>query len=217
MYLGVADVEFAGKPIDHMVVMRRLPEERRLAALARQGDDLEAWVRQVAEAMDVFHRNAQRSPAISSVATRSSLQGGGIPTFLRQPILGTILDPEVDRGDSLSGRGLDSRASEPFDSRVAAERICDGHGDLQADDIFCLEDGVRILDCVGFLRPLRYGDVCADVAFLAMDLERLGGPTAAKQFLDHYQDVANDRFPASLVHTTSQRGHTSVPSGMPAR
>ena len=54
------------------------------------------------------------------------------------------------------------------------ERVCDGHGDLQAEDIFCLEDGVRILDCIEFSDQLRYGDVCADVAFLAMDLERLG-------------------------------------------
>ena len=201
VYLGVADVQFAGKPIDHMVVMRRLPEERRLAALARQGDDLEAWVRQVAEAMDVFHRNAQRSPAISSVATRSSLQAGWDANFSEtKPFLGTILDPEVDREIRSLVQGWIGGRRSLFDSRVAAERICDGHGDLQAEDIFCLEDGVRILDCVEFSDQLRYGDVCADVAFLAMDLERLGRPESATQFLDHYQDVANDRFPSSLVH-----------------
>ena len=34
VYLGVADVWLEGEPLDHMVVMRRLPEERRLATLA---------------------------------------------------------------------------------------------------------------------------------------------------------------------------------------
>ena len=38
VYLGVADLVLEGKPIDHMVVMRRLPENRCLAALARRGD-----------------------------------------------------------------------------------------------------------------------------------------------------------------------------------
>ena len=33
-----------------------------------------------------------------------------------------------------------------------------------------------------------------------MDLERLGRADAAEQFLDHYQDLADDRFPAALVH-----------------
>ena len=39
-----------------------------------------------------------------------------------------------------------------------------------------LSDGPRVLDCLEFDDELRYGDVLADVAFLAMDLERLGAP-----------------------------------------
>jgi hypothetical protein len=68
--------------------------------------------------------------------------------------------------------------------------VCDGHGDLQAEDIFCLDDGVRILDCIEFSDQLRYGDVCADVAFLAMDLERLGRPDAAERFVFDYESQA---------------------------
>jgi aminoglycoside phosphotransferase family enzyme len=40
VYLGVADVAIEGVPVDHMVVMRALPRERRLAALARGGGDV---------------------------------------------------------------------------------------------------------------------------------------------------------------------------------
>jgi predicted kinase len=110
------------------------------------------------------------------------------------------LDADVD-GEihSLVNRWIKGRQG-LFDARIEAGRVCDGHGDLQAEDIFCLDDGVRILDCIEFSDQLRYGDVCADVAFLAMDLERLGRADAAKQFLDHYQVLANDRFPVSLVH-----------------
>ena len=201
VYLGVADVEFGGEPIDHMVVMRRLPEERRLATLARDGQDLDEQVRQVAETMYCLHRATSSSQEISATATGPALQEGWDANFSETaPFIGKILDPEVDEEiRSLVSRWIKGRQS-LFDSRITAGRICDGHGDLQAADIFCLDDGVRVLDCVEFSDQLRYGDVCADVAFLAMDLERLGRTDAAEQFLDHYQDIAGDRFPVALLH-----------------
>ncbi len=45
-----------------------------------------------------------------------------------------------------------------FEQRVAAGRACDGHCDLLADDIFCLEDGPRVLDCLEFDDALRLDD-----------------------------------------------------------
>jgi hypothetical protein len=37
-----------------------------------------------------------------------------------------------------------------FDARIADCRVLDGHGDLLAGDIFCLDDGPRILDCAAW-------------------------------------------------------------------
>ena len=114
--------------------------------------------------------------------------------------VGTVLDgsDEVEiRRRAL--RWVDGREG-LLTARIASGRVCDGHGDLQADDIFCLDDGVRILDCIEFSDQLRYVDVCADVAFLAMDLERLGYPEAAARFLLGYQELADDRFPEPLLH-----------------
>ena len=48
--------------------------------------------------------------------------------------------------------------------------------------LFCLDDGPRVLDCIEFDDELRYGDVVADVAFLAMDLERVGASDAGGRF-----------------------------------
>jgi hypothetical protein len=201
VYLGVADIRLNGEPTDHMVVMRRLPEKGRLAAMARHGDDLGEPLRQVAETMVSFHRDAQRSPEISSASTGAALQASWGANFSEtMSFLGEILDPEVD-GEirSLVSRWIRGR-QRLLDSRIEAGRVCDGHGDLQAEDIFCLDDGLKILDSIEFSDELRYGDICADVTFLAMDLERLGRPDASERFLVHYQDLANDRFPDSLVH-----------------
>jgi predicted kinase len=86
-----------------------------------------------------------------------------------------------------------------FLARTAAGDVCDGHGDLQADDVYCLDDGPRILDCLEFDDRLRYGDVVADVAFLAMDLERLGAPEAARRFVAEYERLAGVPLPRSLL------------------
>ena len=97
-----------------------------------------------------------------------------------EPFVGSMLDPGVAAAvEELARRYLDGRGR-LFAARIAQGKTCDGHGDLLADDIFCLDDGPRILDCIEFDDQLRYGDVLADVAFLAMDLERVGDPDARR-------------------------------------
>jgi uncharacterized protein len=101
---------------------------------------------------------------------------------------------EIERltRDFLSGR------APLFASRVAGGRILDGHGDLLADDIFLLDDGPRVLDCLEFDDRLRWLDGLDDIAFLAMDLERLGAPELGGLLLDRYAEHTGDPAPGSL-------------------
>ncbi|MHA6783112.1 AAA family ATPase [Pseudonocardia saturnea] len=99
----------------------------------------------------------------------------------------------------MSTRFLDGRAP-LFADRIAHDRIVDGHGDLTAADVFCLDDGPRVLDCLEFDDHLRHVDGLDDVAFLAMDLERLGRPDLATVFLDAYLEFSGDLAPVALRH-----------------
>ena len=201
VYLGVADIVMEGEAIDHMVVMRALPDERRLATLVRAGVDVDVWLARVATALAEFHAAARRSPAISEAGTGHALQATWDANFEEtRRFVGTILEPVADEEirHSVSSWLASHRAL--LEDRIASGRVCDGHGDLQAEDIFCLDDGVRILDCIEFSDDLRYGDVCADVAFLAMDLERLGRPDAAERFVFQYEAQAGERMPRPLLH-----------------
>ena len=87
-----------------------------------------------------------------------------------------------------------------FADRVATGCVVDGHGDLLADDIYCLPDGPRILDCIEFDDRLRFLDRLDDAAFLAMDLEYLGAPELADRYLDWYLEFAADPAPVPLRH-----------------
>ena len=201
VYLGVADIEMDGVAIDHMVVMRSLPDERRLATLARAGVDLGGWSEQVATTLAVFHQTARRSTEISAAATPRALRAAWHANFEETDrFVGTVLDSSCDQEIRATAvRWLDAHADLLAD-RIAAGNVCDGHGDLQAEDIFCLDDGVRILDCIEFSDELRFGDVCADVAFLVMDLERLGRPDAAERFVLDYESRSGAVLPTSLLH-----------------
>ena len=209
VYLGVADLVLGGEPVEHMAVMKRLPQERALARLARDGAALGDCVTAVARVLASFHAGALRSPEISNAAEAKALGRVWESNFEELgPFVGSCLDPRRDeRIKELARRYLQGRAP-LFAARIASGRVCDGHGDLQAEDIFCLDDGPRILDCIEFDDSLRYGDVVADVSFLVMDLERLGRPEAASAFVEAYQEFAGDRFPPSLLdHYCAMRAY----------
>ena len=108
------------------------------------------------------------------------------------------LDPEAV--DEIRRLAIDFIAGRSvlFARRIGERRIVDGHADLLADDIFCLDDGPELLDCLEFDDTLRYVDTIDDAAFLAMDLEYLGHPELGDRFMATYARLADDDAPASL-------------------
>ena len=202
VYLGVAEIcDPAGQTCDHLVVMRRLPAGRRLAALVRARVPVEEPVRQVARGLATQHASAPQSPEIARQGSRDALWQRWKDNFtqIRQLPADLVDASVIDEAEHLADRFLTER--DPlFAARAQAGRIVDGHGDLLADDIFCLDDGPRILDCLDFDDRLRWVDGLDDAAFLAMDLERLGAPGLAEQFTGWYAEYSADPAPTSLRH-----------------
>ena len=202
VYLGVAEVrDPAGQPCEHLVVMRRMPASRRLAALVRSGAPTTGQLRQVARILAASHASAARSPLIADQGSRDALLRRWEDNLSQAAsVRGRALDAEtITEIGRLARRFLAGRAP-LLAARIAAGRVMDGHGDLLADDIYCLDDGPRILDCLDFDDRLRWLDGLDDAAFLAMDLERLGAAGLARQFIGWYAEYSGDPAPASLVH-----------------
>ncbi|HSL59250.1 MAG TPA: AAA family ATPase [Acidimicrobiales bacterium] len=200
VYLGVAELRGPdGEVWEHAVAMRRLPDDRRLATLLSAGVDVRPELRAIAAAVARLHAQSEPTPQGDATATPAAVLARWDDGFstLRRAL--NPSDGSVDRLERLVRAYLAGR--EPaFRTRIDTGRIRDGHGDLLTEDIFCLPDGPRILDCLEFADDLRVGDVLADVAFLAMDLERLGRPELAQVWLDEYRDLTADVWPASLEH-----------------
>lgn len=202
VYLGTADVVEQGEVVDRMLVMRRLPPDRKLANLvATAGRD--ELIRQVAREVARFHSTL---PPLTDLEAVDIAGPGGLARNWEDnlatmaPFVGPVLPAaDVEEVTALFRRYLGGRRH-LLDRRLAAGLVRDGHGDLTAEDIFCLDDGPRILDCLAFDRRLRIGDVLLDIAFLAMDLERLAGPGASQRLMAWYAEYSGEHHPSSLAH-----------------
>jgi uncharacterized protein len=201
VYLGTGILPVPGGDGEPVLIMRRLPDDRRLSTLVRRGADVDATLQQLAAHLARFHR--------SCAVTEAALRAAGVEATMRRwEINHERMRPAFDRWiDGATAERVRQRAvaylggrGDLLASRVAAGWARDGHGDLLAEDVFCLDDGPRVLDCLDFDEQLRVGDVLADVAFLAMDLERLGRPDLGWQLLEHHRDEMGDGWPASLAH-----------------
>jgi aminoglycoside phosphotransferase family enzyme/predicted kinase len=201
VYLGLGEIRSPDTDVpEPLVVMRRMPAERRLSRLVRQGAAIDDSLRAVARLLATRHAAAARSADVDEQGTRDALSSRWEASFAQvRGMADDHVPDDVEEVERLVRRYLVGR-KQLFDTRIEQGRVIDGHGDLLAEDIFCLDDGPRLLDCLEFDDHLRYVDGLDDAAFLAMDLEQLGAPEAAGFFLAQYSEYSGDPAPPSLWH-----------------
>jgi aminoglycoside phosphotransferase family enzyme/predicted kinase len=201
-YLGIGHfTDPAGGEPEPVVLMRRYPDALRLASMVRRGEPVEGHLSAMAELIARFHADAVRGHDIDACGRVPAVRTRWADnlTELRRHV-GTVLAAgplaEIDR---LAMQFIDGRGP-LFTDRIVDHRIVDGHGDLMADDVFCMPDGPVPLDCLEFDDQLRYVDGLDDAAFLAMDLEFLGRRDLGTFFLEEYRRFCGDTAPMSLAH-----------------
>lgn len=182
-----------GRALEWAVHMRRLPGDcfvdRRLVA----GDLPADAPRRIAERLVRFHAEAPASDEIAAYGSAAAIEANWRENFeqVRPHIGRTIARDDFEELEAFVARVLRDDAW-LFAERAAQGRCRDGHGDLRAESI-CLRDGdICIIDCIEFNDRFRYADVAADLAFLLMDIDRLGFPAVADELLGHYLARAFD-------------------------
>jgi aminoglycoside phosphotransferase family enzyme/adenylate kinase family enzyme len=203
VYLGVVDLRGSdGVLLDHAVLMRRMPGERRLSELLHTDPECARLaLHDIAGLLARLHADAAVVDGGGSPGSPAGLRALWDDEVTGLAGLGGEVIPlDVQRRLATHGNRYLSGRTPLLERRLEAGLVRDGHGDLLADDIFLLPDGPRILDCLDFDERLRVSDTWLDAAFLAMDLERLGFPALATEFLDAFRAASGTDAPASLVH-----------------
>ncbi|WP_418001628.1 AAA family ATPase [Mycobacterium sp. PDNC021] len=201
-YLGLAHlVAPAGGPGEPVIEMRRYPDAERLATMVAKGLPVEGHLDAIAKQLARLHAVSPHNEEISAAGRRTAVLARWEQNLAELDRRATALDAvgSIALISRLFQQYISGR-SELFRQRVKQHRIVDGHGDLQAGDIFCTVDGPVVLDCLEFDDQLRYVDGIDDAAFLAMDLQFRGAAELADYFLTSYRQAADDAAPPSLPH-----------------
>ncbi|MCL2150586.1 MAG: phosphotransferase, partial [Dehalococcoidia bacterium] len=200
-YLGVVPItldghqlvmEGMGHPVEYAVKMRRLPGEQLLDKLLKQDKVTPEMMALVASRLVSFHLNA---------ATDNEITRYGLPEAITRNAEENFAQTEKYIGQALSRKQWTmvrdytqhfiQENSPLFARRLRESHIRDCHGDLHAQHI-CFCHDLCIFDCIEFNDRFRYSDTAAEVAFLAMDLERNGRADLADHFVAAYTAESRD-------------------------
>jgi aminoglycoside phosphotransferase family enzyme len=196
--LGSLELGEHGTVLDWLVKMRRLPSEHMLDYAIRHRSASADDIGRVAARMAEFYRDCP-PVALDPAAYRASF----LHTIERneETLVQPVYQLSIDHVHSLcrAQRDVLSGQSGWFDARVEAGRIIEGHGDLRPEHV-CLSPTVAVIDCLEFSRALRILDAADELAYLALECERLGMPELGEPLLRAYGDVSGDRPKRALLH-----------------
>jgi aminoglycoside phosphotransferase family enzyme len=189
-----------GEVKEYAVEMRRLPHEAMMDVLLTENRVTPEMAERVAGIIAEFHKKAATSKEIGRIGGINAVIKNTSENFEQtEQYAGTIIPRETFQHIKDYTEGFIKANTALFYRRAAEGRVRDCHGDLHAAHI-CFGEKICIYDCVEFIDRLRYTDVTADVAFLAMDLDHFGRPDLADTFVDTYVKKSGDRELLALLN-----------------
>jgi aminoglycoside phosphotransferase family enzyme/predicted kinase len=182
--------------VDWVVVMRRLPSDQTLEALVHRGKATAAHVEDLTRVLVDYYALASRA-TISASEYRAAVE-----RHVRDNLA------ELSRAEHGLPRCEVVRVHAAqlavlafgqawFDARVQSGKIVAGHGDLRPEHVYFTPSPV-VIDCLAFSRELRTLDVADEIAFLAMELRRMGAEALAADLLAAFEIQAGDSPSAPL-------------------
>lgn len=186
-----------GHPIDWLVQMRRLPAEQTLEHAIVTNQVREADVRRIANHLGDFYRGATPI-AIEPQEYLRRFKAGVLDSRreLARPLF--RLPADLVAGLSEAQTGFLATVGDLLESRARAGRIVEGHGDLRPEHVYLGPEPV-VMDCLEFNRQFRIQDPADELAYLAMECDRLGAPFITDWIFGTYGGRTNDRPPPSLI------------------
>lgn len=183
--------------VDWLVQMRRLPARWMLDYAIRNGALRDDDIRRIAHHLAAFYA-ACEPVSIDAADYRAGFLHAidRNQQILTEPAYGLPAQPI--HGLCAAQRAVLQTRPDLFDARVRAGKIVEGHGDLRPEHI-CLKPEVAIIDCLEFSRALRLVDPADELAYLALECERLGLAQAGISLLRAYREKSGDRPDAALV------------------
>lgn len=187
-----------GRIVDWLLQMRRLSREQmldqRLAHDPPRVDELARVIQHLVRFFRAAPPAPRDAPTHLAILARElaldlaalSRPAEGIEDRVVSRVIGGLLEALPRLGGLL-------------EERVRAGRVIDAHGDLRPEHVF-LGEPPAVIDCLEFSDELRIRDTADEMAFLALECERLGRPAIAEAVLALYERESGDR-PGPLLYS----------------
>jgi aminoglycoside phosphotransferase family enzyme/predicted kinase len=191
---GLHRIEGEGEVVDWAVRMRRVADTLRADLRLARGDLSSEMVDRIAERLAQFHAEAPNEARIAAFGRPSAIKESIVENFAqtRQVVEGYLTPEKASEVESWQTSFLALHEA-LFEERVRMGRIREGHGDLRLEHVYIEDSGeLTILDCIEFNERFRFVDVCADLAFLSMDLAWHGRVDLAERLIASYAREADD-------------------------
>jgi len=194
---GRLKVAGLGVPVDWLVKMRRLDANEMLDGRIARGN----WHHAELEAL------AHRLAGFFATARRVQLTFPQLLARIRAE-LGTTVnafemagEPQLRTAAERIARRLEAflrRRGDLLRQRIRSRRLVDGHGDLRPEHVY-LKGEPCIIDCLEFRADLRELDPVSELAYLALECRRLGGPDITRRLLRRYRSRTRDKAPPEIL------------------
>ena len=179
-----------GKIIDYALKMRQLPQSRIMSKLLGERKINKNHISRIAKIVADFHRRSDKvanrhgSVKIRKINWDENFQQ--TREFAGKSISKKQFDFIKDKIDNFIKYNKSL-----FNKRIKEKKIRDCHGDLHSGNIF-IADKIYIFDAIEFNERFRYGDVAAEVAFMAMDLDFHHREDLSRHFVNEYIKYSKD-------------------------
>lgn len=186
----------AGLPVvDWLVRMRRLPAERMLDRRIADGTLASGDLARVVTRLAWFYRASPRVPIGEDTYVARFADGiDANAAALALPAYGL---PAADVAAVCARQRATLDRLAPLVAARAA-RVVEAHGDLRPEHV-CAGAQPQFIDALEFSRDLRLLDPVDEVAFLALECERLGAAWARGPILATYTALTGDAPPEALL------------------
>lgn len=178
--------------VEYLVKMRKLPEQYFLHHFIKNNSLKRQHLDRVAEKLTTFYKD-QQDKDLSKWGTIETIKVNTDENFSQtESFIGQTIDRNTFEAVKYFTDSYYIRHEDLFQQRIDRGRIVDGHGDLHLEHIHLAPDKVRIYDCIEFNERFRYGDLAADLAFLAMDLDFNNCWREERYFIDQMAEKLGD-------------------------
>jgi aminoglycoside phosphotransferase family enzyme len=177
-----------GPVADWLVKMRRLPRELMLDHSLQAGTASAADVDRIARMLALFHTAAPPVPlAPEALHARFEADIAENRATLLAPAYG-LPAALIDKLCDWQLAALQTCAAR-LDQRLRSGCVIEGHGDLRAEHVY-IGEPPAVIDCIEFSRALRIADGADEIAFLALECERLGAADLGSLLLARYGELS---------------------------